>query len=816
MRLMKHSITATFRAFSLAALGVAAVAGAAQAQQLAVYPPDANLENIRDIQGVVLQYTRPDGVTLDVTAQAQAALEPAGLAAWDPAQGLIPQADGETTATFTYEGQTVSMPVKVSNAAADPPMSFRHDVLPVLFRAGCNSGGCHGSAKGKNGFHMTLFGYGPEEDYISITRQAQSRRMDIAMPEDSLVLTKPAGLVPHEGGDVLAEGSALYAMLERWIAEGAQNDPAEVKSLADIEILPKQAVLEGEGATQRFTVRAKYTDGSDRDVTKLAILASSDDMTLKVDGDGIATSGQRGEVYIMARFGSFAVVSQAIVIPSDLDLQWPEDAQPLNYIDEYVFAKLRKVRVPPAERCSDTAFVRRLYLDVLGTVPTIEEAEEFLNDPAPDKRAKLIDKLIERPEFSNLWAMKWAEVLRIKPVPNILDEKGMNRYNDWLRQNIAANRPMDELVRDLLTAEGGNFTNPASNFFVIESDPTVLAENVAQVFMGVQLKCAQCHNHPFERWTMNDYYGFAAFFAQVGRKNSTDPRERIIYDSRSGEVKHLHTQEVMAPRYLGGDLADVQNRDRRKALAEWLTAPENPWFAKNIANRVWAHFLGGGIVDPPDDVRVTNPPANPDLLDELGRRMVEYKYDLRSLVRDVCNSYTYQMSTRPRTEESGDTRNFAVARLRRLTAEQMLEAISVATRTDVKFAGLPLGSKPVEIAGQSSNYFLNIFGRPARDSVCTCDRTNEPTLAQSLHLINGDTINAAIQKPEGALAGWIAEEIPTNEAVRRMYLAAVARPPSEEEVAQVEQYVNESEDKKAALEDAFWSVLNSKEFIFNH
>lgn len=802
-------------AFALAAAAALSCLSAA-AQELAVYPPDAKLENVRDIQGFAVVFTRPDGVTLDVTDVAQVAFDTPGIAAWDPAQGLVPQQDGAANATFTYEGLSITVPVAVSNATLDPPMSFRHDVLPVFFRAGCNSGGCHGSAKGKNGFHMTLFGYGPEEDYISITRQAQSRRMDIAMPEDSLVLTKPAGLVPHEGGDVLAADSPMYAMLERWIAEGAQNDPPEVKGLKSIEILPRQVVLEGEGATQRFVVRAHYDDGSDRDVTKLAILASSDDMTMKVDGDGKAVAGQRGEVYLMARFGTFAVVSQAVVIPAGLEMAWPEDAQPLNYIDEFVFAKLKKLRVPPAERCSDQAFVRRLYLDVLGTVPSIEEAEAFLNDTDPDKRAKLVDKLIERPEFATLWAMKWAEVLRIKPVPNVLDEKGMHRYNDWLRQNIAANRPMDELVRDLLTAEGGNFTNPASNYYMIETEPTIMAENVSQVFMGVQLSCAQCHNHPFERWTMNDYYSFSAFFAQVGKKDSTDPREKIIFDRRSGEVKHLHTQQDMAPRFLGGDAADVSTRDRREVLAEWLTSGENPWFAKNIANRVWAHFLGAGIVDPPDDVRVTNPPANADLHEALGAKLVEYKYDLRSIVRDVCNSYTYQMSTRPRTEDSGDTRNFAVARLRRLTAEQMLEAVSVATSTDVKFAGLPLGAKPAEIAGQSGNYFLNIFGRPARDTVCTCDRTNEPTLAQSLHLINGDTINTAIQQPEGALASWLAAEMPTGDVVRRMYMAAVSRPPSDEELAQVEQYVTESEDKKAALEDAFWSVLNSKEFIFNH
>jgi hypothetical protein len=813
---MMNSITHT--ALALAALGAA---WCAHAGSLAVYPPDAQLENVRDLQGIAAVWTREDGVTMDVTATAQVAFTSEGVARWIPETGqLAPVADGETTVNFTYEGQTVEVPVKVSNAAADPAISFRNDVLPVLFRAGCNGGACHGSARGKNGFGLTLFGYGPDQDFINLTRDNRGRRMDVANPEESLMLTKPTGEVAHEGGAVMEKDSDNYNTIKRWIAEGAQNDPAEVKNLADIEILPKQVVLEaggiGDAATQRFIVRAKFTDGSDQDVTRLAILGSSDDATLKIDGNGFATSGSRGEVYIMARFGSFAVVSQAIVIPGGQQLDWPEDAQPHNYVDEYVFAKLKKLRVAPAALCDDSDFLRRAYLDIAGTLPTIEEAEAFYADEDPDKRDKLVDQLIERPEFSDIWTMKWAEVLRVKAVPNVLDPKGMNRYNDWLREKISRNVPMDQIVRELLASQGGNFTNPATNFYIIERDPSIIAENVAQVFMGVQMKCAQCHNHPFERWTMDDYYSFAAFFGQVGRKASTDPREQIIYNAGGGEVKHLITQAAMAPKFLGGERPDTTGKDRRQVLAEWLTSPENPWFSKNIANRVWQHFLGAGIVDPPDDVRVTNPPANPDLLEVIGRKMVEYNYDLRSLVRDICKSYTYQMSTQPRAPEYADTRNFAVARLRRLSAEQMLQALSVATDTDVKFSGLPLGATPTQIAGASSNYFLNIFGRPARDSVCTCDRTGEPTLAQSLHLINGSTVNGALAKEDSSLNKWIAEELPPADIVKRMYLASVSRPPTEDETARLTAYVEAAEDKKAALQDAFWSVLNSKEFIFNH
>jgi hypothetical protein len=796
--------------------GLLASSGAAHAA-LAVYPQAIQLDNARDPERVIAVVTREDGVTLDVTGQAQIALENPALATWGEDFRLHPAADGETNAVITYEGESVTVPVVVRNAAVNPPMSFRNDLQPVIMRANCNGGACHGSAKGKNGFHLSLFGYDPSIDFLSLSREVRSRRINIAIPEESLMLSKPTGEVDHEGGTVITRGDALYETMHRWIAEGAQDDPAEVPTLASIDILPPEAVLEGEGAVQRFTVRARYSDGTDRDVTELAILSASDESTLKVDAKGVATAGTRGEVYVMARFGTFAVVSKAIVIPAGMTLPWPEDAVEKNFVDTHVFAKLKKLRVPPAENSSDAIFLRRAYIDILGVLPSVEDARAFLDDPAPDKRAKLIDALLERPEFNDVWAMKWAEILRVATGAQVLDAKGMHRYNDWLRQKISSNTPMDQIVRELLTAEGGNFTNPATNFYLVEADPKIMAENVAQVFTGIQLKCAQCHNHPFERWTMDDYYSFSAFFSQVGRKASSDPREQIIFNRGSGEVANLRDGRNMAPKFLGGAVPDTTGKDRRVLLAEWLTSPENPWFAQNIANRVWAHFFGAGIVDPPDDVRVSNPPSNPQLLEELGRRMVEYKYDLRTLVRDICNSYAYQMSTRPREEGINDTRNFAYAQVRRLTAEQMLDAIAQVTQTKVKFPNLPLGARAAQVAnGPSGIYFLEVFGRPTRETVCTCERRGEPNLAQSLHLINGDTIQGAITNGEGRLAKLLAAEKPVPEVAQELYMAALSRPPSEEEVKRLEDYVGASEDKRLALEDAFWAVLNSKEFTFNH
>lgn len=799
-------------------MGAMLCAPSGSAESLVVFPPEIKIDHAMDAQRMMVIRVREDGVTEDVTAQAQASFEAEGIAAWSEDHRIRPVGDGATTLQFTVGEATVSAAVSVGNSGHHPLTSFQNDVLPAIMRGGCNGGACHGSAQGKNGFHLSLFGYDPGNDYVNLTREIMSRRMNVAVPEESLMLTKPLGIVAHEGGVVMEEGDTLYKILYKWIEEGAKNDPEDLADLIGITLYPSEAVLEGAGAQQRFMVLANYDNGSTRDVTDLAIIAPSDELTLTLDDNGMSTAGDPGEAYVMARFGTFAVVSQVIVLPAGQDFAWPEDAVARNYVDEFVFTKHKKLRVAPAPQAPDHAFMRRAYIDIIGSVPTPEEARAFLEDEDPEKRAKLIDTLLERPEFADVWAMKWADVLQVSADANRnFDRKGMHRYNDWLRAAITSNKPMDELVRELLTAEGGNFTNPASNFYLIESDPTMIAENVAQLFMGIQLQCAQCHNHPFERWTMDDYYSFSAFFSQVGRKSSSDPRETIIFNRSSGEVKNLRDGQEMSPKFLGGDVPEVKGQDRRAVLAEWLTAKENPWFAQNIANRVWEHFFGAGIIDPPDDVRVTNPPSNPQLLDELGRKMIEYDYDLRQLVRDITNSYVYQMDTKARDGHRPDERNLSVARVRRMTAEQMLDSVCKVTDTQVKFPNLPLGASALQVAdGKSGIYFLDVFGRPPRDSVCACGRTNEPTLAQSLHLINGDTVNAAIRKSGSRLDQMLAEEKAPEAIIEELYLAAFARPPSEEERMTLVGYVNENEDKRLALEDVFWTVMNAKEFMFNH
>ncbi len=802
-------------------LGIALAAllllpSAARAAGLAVYPSAIALESARDPQRATAVFTQDNGVSLDVTAKTEVRIEPATLAKWEGGR-FVPQADGEGQITMTYNGASVTMPLRVANVAVDPPISFFNELEPVLMKAGCNTGACHGSARGKNGFHLTLFGYDPGKDFNTLTREQLSRRINVAVPSESLMLLKPIGAVDHEGGKIFESDSDLYKKILRWITEGAQLDPGVPQpALTGIEIIPHEAVLEGEGATQQFIVRASYADGTDRDVTDLAVIKSVDDSIVSVTGDGMATAGRRGEAYLMARYGTFAVVSQVIAIPAG-EPERQAALAPANYVDEFVYAKHRKLRITAAAPASDDVFVRRAYLDILGVLPTVAESDAFFADERPDKRAALVDALLQRPEFTDLWAMKWAELLRVKSSPQTLDRKAMHRYNDWLRASIRDNKPINTLAAELLTSSGGNFTEPAANFYVVENEPIMMAENVAQVFMGIQIKCAQCHNHPFERWTMDDYYSFAAFFAQVGKKTSSDPREIVVFNSGGGEVKNQRDGQVMQPKFLGGAQPDLAGRDRRAVLAEWLASEQNPWFAKNIANRVWQHFFGQGIIDPVDDVRVSNPPSNPQLLDELGKRLVSYNYDMRKLIRDICTSNTYQMSTRPPAESATDTRNFAYAKVRRLPSEMLLDAVTQVTGGQVKFASLPLGARAAQVAdGPSGNYFLEVFGRPARDTACACERRSEPTLAQALHLINGDTMTRAIQTPAGRMDKALTSEMPIEQVIEDLYTAALSRSPLPEEMTQLASYVNNAPDRRAALEDVYWSVLNSKEFVFNH
>ncbi|HEY1109376.1 MAG TPA: DUF1549 and DUF1553 domain-containing protein, partial [Opitutaceae bacterium] len=676
--------------------------------ELKVFPTDINLTTQADRQSLVVQAIYADGITRDVTTQASYTLANRKLAKLDHAT-ITPLADGITELKVAFEGRTLQIPVNVAQATVAPAISFIHDVMPIFTKAGCNAGGCHGSSRGKDGFHLSLFGYDSEGDYYRLTRQAIGRRINLSLPEESLLLEKAVNRVPHTGGKLFEVNSDFYRTLLAWLKAGAPKDKANVVNVERLEIAPAQSVLEGADATQQLGVRAFYSDGTDRDVTHLTAFMTTNDAVVKVSPEGKLTAGNRGEAFITARFDTQAVGVQVLTLPKDLKFTPPAIAT-TNPIDALVNAKLNKLRIAPSEVCDDVTFLRRVYLDLVGLLPTSDEVRLFLADKSPQKREAVIDTLLARKEFSDIWVMKWAELLQVRSADQQvqMSPKSALQYFDWLDEQVGQNVPVDQMVRTLLTASGPSFENPAANFYKVERDTLKLSENVAQAFMGLRVQCAQCHNHPFDRWTMNDYYSLAAFFAQVGRKVGEDPRETIVYNAASGGVKHPVGGKDVAPRFLGGAAPKLEKgADRRAAFAEWLTAPDNPYFARNVANVVWAHFFGQGIVDPVDDVRVSNPPSNPELLEHLGAQLVRDGYDMKKLVRAICTSRTYQLSSAPSATNEGDERNFARGAIRRIRAEVLLDVIGTITAAPEKLRGLPSGSRAVEIAdGRTSNYFL--------------------------------------------------------------------------------------------------------------
>ena len=780
--------------------------------RLEVYPPTIELTGTRDFQHIVVRSISEDGITRDVTNAATIVCSDTNIVFLSKHR-VRAWGNGESHLAITYDGQTVKMPVNVTKIDHHRDVSLRLDVIPTLTSAGCNNGSCHGSARGQDGFHLSLFGYDPNGDHYAMTRELPGRRLNFAQPAESLLVKKAVGRAPHTGGKLFDRDSTHAETLIEWIERGAPNDPSDIAHVTHIDVYPQDMVLTAGGDAQRMIVRSYYSDGTTRDVTELAALMSNNDVCTRVDGSGRVTPGQRGEAQLLARFDVHSVGIPVIVIPADAPNITPP--QPINYIDELVHQKLMKLRIQPSDVCADDVFLRRAYIDLVGMLPTTDAHAAFIADQRPDKRAQLIDELLQRKEFVELWVMQWAERMQIRSTLEV-SYKAMLLYYNWLQERLAADMPLNELIRELLSATGGTFTSPATNFYQLERDTLKLSENVAQSFLGTRIQCAQCHNHPFDRWTMDDYYSFAAFFAQVGRKRAEDPRETIVFNNRNGEVKHPVDNRVMQPRFLGGPKPGLKGRDRRVVLAEWLTSNDNDMFAKNVANMVWAHFFGRGIVDPVDDVRVSNPPSNGPLLDMLAERLVSYNYDLRRFVRDICNSRTYQLSSTTNPSNAEDRRNFSHAAIRRIRSEVLLDCISQVTNAPNKFKGLPLGARAVQIAdGNVSNYFLATFGRAKRETICTCEVVMEPNLSQALHLINGDSINQKIK-----IGGLVKQLIDTGKTpdaiVDHLYISCLSRAPTETERDIVSEILSTTDDRQTALDDLFWALLNSKEFMFNH
>ncbi|SFH60983.1 DUF1549 domain-containing protein [Planctomicrobium piriforme] len=787
---------------------------AAELVELRVSPKEVRLTTARARQSVIVQGVYDDGLTRDLTSQTEWKLDENILRR--DGNILFPKADGTTQVSLSVGGKTEQIPVVVEKAGTDRPVSFKLDVMPVFMKAGCNTGSCHGAARGKDGFRLSLFGYDPDGDHFRITREQLGRRVNLAVPEASMMVEKSIGSVPHTGGKRYSMESPMNQTILEWIKNGVPTDPGDQATCVGIELYPRQAVLDGKGETQQMVVLAKYSDGSTRDVTSLAAFFSSNDSSAKIDDQGLVTAGDRGEAFVMARFDVHTQGSQFLALPKGLQYQ-PNQEEPVNYIDELVTAKLKKIRLNPSDVCSDEDFLRRVSIDLVGQLPPAEEYEAFMADASADKRTKKIDELLQRKEFTEMWVSKWSEWLMMRSGgQQQISDKSIVLYYQWLVDQVANNVPMDEMVRNILASSGGTFSNPPTNFYELERDQLKVAENVAQVFMGMRIQCAQCHNHPFDRWTQDEYYEFAAFFSQIGRKRGEDVREQVVFNRGGGEVKHPVTGKNSVPKFLGGDRPDVAGKDRREVLAAWLASPENPFFATNFANRVWHHFFGIGIVEPVDDVRISNPASNPELLDALAHKFTEYGYDFRKLVRDICLSKTYQRSTQRNESNLTDERNFAHQSVRRIKAESMLDIISQVTNTKDDFSKLPVGAHAVQIAdGNTTTYFLTTFGRAKRETACSCEVRMEPTLSQALHLMNGDTVNQKMV--QGAvLKKMIDAKLPPQEIVDHLYVSCLTRHPTQAEKDSLAPLFAEGANVNQSLEDIYWALLNSREFLFNH
>jgi len=711
--------------------------------------------------------------------------------------------------------------------ADDAPVSYQFDVQPALTRAGCNAGTCHGTPTGKNGFHLSLRGFDPEHDWTALTREVNGRRINRQTPEESLILLKGTASVPHEGGRRLHKDSQLYRLLVRWIRQGAPADLDGTTTLTSISMQPAAGQIEHDADPPRLTVTATFSDGSPRDVTHLARFSSTDEAIASVADDGTLERHGPGEVTIAAEYVSRFASSTFILRRGDVEVTW-ERPPSSNFIDDLVFPRLEQLQIEPSGLSSDEEFLRRICLDLHGRLPTPDEIRTFVADSSPGKRSRLIDDLLESPQFADWWAMKWTD--RLGCNQRFVGKWGAQKYHQWIRHAMATNMPEDEFFRQLLTGTGGNYSAPPASFWrrlrvggiADSSDPLMAAEEISQLVLGVRIQCARCHNHPAERWTQDDFYGLAAFFVRLKFKkgpyyNHTYDREDTVYPISTGDVRHPRTGKIAPPRLLDGRLPAIpDDEDRRVAFAEWATSPENPWFARAAVNRIWFHLHGSGIVDPVDDFRSSNPPAHPELLDALSEEFVRSGFDRKELIRQVVNSRVYQLSSQPTPTNADDDRYFSHRSIRLLHAEQLLDAIADVTGVDEKFPAMPPGTRAISLPdGEYKHPFLEAFGRPARASACECERDSGLNFSQALHLVGGRIVHDKIHSESGRAAALAGSDRSADALAEELVLLTFSRFPTEEERKLLVPMLS-VDDRRRAVEDVLWTLINHREFLFQH
>jgi hypothetical protein len=733
-------------------------------------------------------------------------------------QGLVRVVGkGSAVITVTAAGHVARIRVQVGAADAERPLHFANDIVPLLTRHGCNAGGCHGKASGQNGFKLSLFGFDPAFDYHAIVNEAHGRRLFPAAPQHSLLLLKGAGLVAHGGGKrLLADGEAYQTIL-RWIRQGTPVGDPSAPGLRRLELLPRQRVLDRQGA-QQLAVLAHLDDGSVRDVTRHAQYQSNELAIAAVDEDGLVrTFDLAGEATIMARYQGRVAVFRATVPLGKPIARYP-DFPANNYVDRLMLARWKKLGLVPSELCSDSEFIRRLYLDLLGRLPAPAEARTFLADRRPDRRARLIDRCVEDRDYAAYWALRWGSILRNSQLAG--SEAAAYAFHDWLKDMIGRNRPYDEFVRGVVAAAGEWQEAPAINWFwQMRDDPLHQpVSDTAQVFLGLRLQCAKCHHHPYERWSQDDYYGLAGFFTRLGRKGFGEPPPYYSSRTRTTGETNPRTGKPLEPKLLDGPVLEVAAEDDpRHKLVDWMARPDNPFFAKALVNRLWGHLLGRGLVDPVDDMRETNPPSNPELLDALARDFIRTKFDVKHVLRTICNSRTYQVSSTPNEYNEHDRQNHARYFGKRLIAEVLLDAVDAVCGSKTRFSRMSRNARAVDLPHEGfGSYFLDVFDRPPRSSPCECARSGGASLPAVLHLANSPEIENKIGSGDGRVARLIKEKIEPEKAIEELYLAAYARLPTNAERERTLAYLKKQKDLHQGLEDLVWALLNSREFLFNH
>jgi hypothetical protein len=821
---------------ALAALVVwgLSVVGAAAAEELKLLPADITLSGPFARQQVLVLAEKDGNVVGDLT-------DKAALASSNPAVAVVTETgvvraagDGSAVITATLGGRQVTARVQVTRTREAFTWSFRNHVIPMMTKISCNSGACHGALAGKGGFKLSLRGYDPETDHFVMTRQAHRRRIDPVEPAQSLVLLKPTLTIRHGGGRRLKVGTRDYQVLADWIAAGAPGPRPDDVRMERLEVLPKAAILKPQDALQ-VVVRAWYADGHAEDVTPWVKFNSSEDLVATVDTDGKVRVAGHGEAAINALYGSL-VASARIVSPltNTISVKVFAEAPRQNFVDGLVLKKLEALHIPPSLPCSDAEFIRRAYLDAAGILPTPEEVRKFTADATADKRARLVDTLLERPEYVDYWAYKWSDLLLVST--RKLPDSAVWAFYQFLHQSVADNKPWDRLARDILTAKGNTLQNGAANYFVLHKDVAELTEATSVTFMGMSITCCRCHNHPLEKWTQDQYWEMANLFARVALKNGDRPGEVTVQEQPSGNVLHPRRGVAMPPAPLDGKALPIDSSaDRRRYFVDWLTAPENPYFARALVNRVWRNFLGRGLVESEDDLRQTNPPSNAELLDALARDFQVHHYDVKHLVRVIMTSAAYQRSSNPLPGNAADDRFYSHYLIKRLPAEVILDAYAQVTGVPTPFVQIragntngvsrygdaPLGTRALQLPdSQVVSGFLEAFGRPERAQPCACERQQDASVSQALHINNGQTLNDKLRAKNSRVERWLEEKIGDQEAIRRLFFLALCREPTATEMTKFAGLMataakDAHATRREVLEDLFWAVLSGREFLFN-